>query len=66
MTSTPSGEKPKAEPLADPQARCLMATGEEARALEAEWQAHLKSIWSAEFNQKMDDMVAKAISRCRC
>ena len=59
MTST--GEK-----LTDPQGRCLTATGAEAEALEAEWQAHLDAIWSDAFNKKMDDLVAEAVSGGRC
>ena len=50
------------EPLDDPQARCLMATGAEAEVLEAEWQAHLKTIWSADFHAWCDELVAKGIA----
>ena len=54
------------EKLADPQARCLMATGEEAEALEAAWQARLETVWSADFHRAIDELVAEAISEGRC
>lgn len=60
-TSTPTGEK-----LTDPQARCLTATGDEAEALEAAWQAHLDTIWSAEFLPWCDALVEAIIPGGRC
>jgi hypothetical protein len=50
------------EKLTDPQAKCLTATGDEAEALEAAWQAHLNTIWSAEFHRKMDALVDEVIA----
>jgi hypothetical protein len=44
-----TGEKPKAEPLADPQARHLLATGAEAEALEAEYQERIEKAYRPEF-----------------
>lgn len=42
------------EKLADPQARHLLATGAEAEALEAAFQARIEKAYSAEFHRKMD------------
>ena len=32
-------------------------------ALEAEWQAHLKTIWSADFHQAMDDYIDVIVAK---
>jgi hypothetical protein len=57
-----TGEKPKAKPLADPQARVLLSTGAEAEALEAAWQARVHASYSADFHRAMDAIVAEILA----
>jgi hypothetical protein len=50
------------EKLIDPQALTLTATGAEAEALEAAWQARVHASYSADFHREMDALVDAIIA----